>query len=262
MEQIERALRKSRQQRVAVMSNRNGFAAKARHSRGAAHTQTKCVTLAPEVLQKHRIVTMEAHNAVTDIYRALRAKVLQELTLRGKRTIGITSANRDEGKTLTAVNLAIAMAMDVNRTILLVDADLRNPSVAHCFGIEPALGVSDHLVGGATIADCLIHPRIQRLTIFPARSRIGNSAELLSSPQMTMMTQELKDRYADRIVIYDLPPLLSGGDAIGFLPSVDATLLVVRDGVARTGHVRQALELLAGHDLIGTILNATPTKAE
>jgi Mrp family chromosome partitioning ATPase len=83
----------------------------------------------------------------------LRAQVLQALEARDKTTIGITSANHGEGKTLTAVNLAIAMAMDVNHNVLLVDADLRSPGVASCLGLEPALGVSDYLIGNAAIAD-------------------------------------------------------------------------------------------------------------
>ena len=146
--------------------------------------------------------------------------------------------------------------MDVNHTVLLVDANLRNPGVAECLGFQPELGLSDYLTGDAEIADCLIHPKIDRLFILPARNRIVNSAELLSSPQMLHLASELKARYADRLIIYDLPPILTVGDTIGFLPALDATLLVARDGVTRATDLVHALEILAGYNLIGTVLNS------
>jgi protein-tyrosine kinase len=256
MEQIERALQKSRDQRRGAVRHQNGTLAKIDRLKPSEHTQTRCVSLTPALLHEHRIVTAELHHPVTDVYRSLRAQVLQALNARGKTTVGITSANYGEGKTLTAINLAIAMAMDVNHNVLLVDADLRNPGVAKCLGLEPALGISDYLTGAVAIADCLIHPRIERLTVLPAKNRIGNSAELLTSPQMVDLARELKARYADRLIVYDLPPILSVGDAIGFLPTIETTLLVVRDGATRVADLNRALELLGGYNLIGTVLNA------
>jgi capsular exopolysaccharide synthesis family protein len=255
MEQIERALRKSREQRKSTIWVRDGVMANIKRAPESADAKMQCVSLTPSLLQAHRIVTTEVQHPVTDVYRSLRAQVLQSLNSRGKTTIGVTSAKHGEGKTLTAVNLAIAMAMDVNHTVLLVDADLRNPGVADRLGIDPKLGLSDYLTGKAALAECLVCPGIERLTILPARSRIGNSAELLASPQMAHLASELKERYVDRLVIYDLPPILTVGDSIGFLPSLDATLLVVRDGATRVAEVNHALELLHSN-LIGTVLNA------
>jgi exopolysaccharide/PEP-CTERM locus tyrosine autokinase len=222
----------------------------------ADQAHTKSISLTPALLRAHRIITTEVQHPVTDVYRSMRAQVLQALHSRDKTTIGITSANHGEGKTLTAINLAIAMAMDVNHTVLLVDADLRNPGIANYLGIDPTFGLSDYLTGTAALADCLLHPRIDRLTLLPARSRVGNSAELLSSPQMLYLASELKERYPDRLIVYDLPPILTVGDAIGFLPAIDTTLLVVRDGATRATDLNHALQLLAGCNLIGTVLNA------
>ena len=203
------------------------------------------------------MIAGQVHGPLTDLYRSLRAQVLQTLAQIGKTTLGITSANHGEGKTLTAVNLAIAIAMDVKHTVLLVDADLRAPAVARYLGIRATLGLSDYLAGEAEVANCLLHSDIERLSILPARSHVGNSAELLASPRMLHLSRELRGRYPDRIVIYDLPPLLPVGDTIGFLPSVDATLLVVRDGATRVSELTRAVELLSDHRLIGTVLNAT-----
>jgi exopolysaccharide/PEP-CTERM locus tyrosine autokinase len=214
------------------------------------------VCLDPSVLESNRIIAGQRNGTLTDVYRSLRAQVLQTLSQRRKTTLGVTSANHREGKTLTAINLAIAMAMDVKQTVLLVDADLRGPAIAHYLGLVPAVGLSDYLTGKAEIANCLIRSQVERLSILPAGSNAGNSAELLASPRMLQLAVELKRRYPDRIVIYDLPPLLPGGDAIGFLPSVDATLLVVRDGATRSTELTRAIELLADRTLIGMVLNA------
>lgn len=226
------------------------------NSKGALPSKTRKVHLDAAVLRQHRIIAGQVHDPLTDLYRSLRAQVLQTLAQIGRTSLGITSATHGEGKTLTAVNLALAIAMDIKHTVLLVDADLRMPAVARYLGIRPTLGLSDYLTGKAGIPECLLRADVERLSILPARSHVSNSAELLTSPRMTQLATELKTRYPDRIVIYDLPPLLSVGDTIGFLPSVDATFLVVRDGATRTIELTRAVELLSDHKLIGTVLNA------
>jgi Mrp family chromosome partitioning ATPase len=207
-------------------------------------------------LERNRVIATSLTHPVTDVYRSLRAQVLRGLARLDRTTLGITSAGPGEGKTLTAVNLAISIAMDVNQTVMLVDADLRDPGVASCLGFAPELGLDDYLAGRASIADCLVNPGIERLSILPTRGRAGNSAELLASPQMAQLARELKGRYPDRLILYDLPPLLTSGDTLGFLSSVEATLLVVREGVARAADLKRAAALLAEHNLVGTVLNA------
>lgn len=257
MEQVEQALRKAREQ---GQTTARGFFRRAwgrdRESASFAYTQTRTDHLVPEILERNRVVAAQFQHPLTDVYRTLRAQVLQALHHDGKTTIGITSTNPDEGKTLTAVNLAIATAMDENKTVLLVDADLREPGVAGCLGIDPLYGLEDYLTGTATITDCLVNPGIERLAILPAKTRMGNSAELLASSNMLQLVWELKTRYPNRLIIYDLPPVLTVSDTISFLPAIESTLLVVRDGATRTSDLSRALHLLANHNLIGTVLNA------
>src|SRR4030095_11799282 len=111
MEQIERALRKSKEQRRTTARLRNGAVARIKSSPADDEVQTRCVSLTPTLLRAHRIVTTAVQHPATDAYRSLGPKVLQALNSRAKTTIGITSSGHGEGKTLTAVNLAIAMAM-------------------------------------------------------------------------------------------------------------------------------------------------------
>ena len=258
MEPIEQALKKAREQRRAmgVPASSEGAIPNFGAPVAVAYTQTKVIPLKPTVLERNRVVATQLTHPVTDIFRSLRAQVLQGLTKLGKTSLGITSVGEGEGKTLTAVNLAIAIAMDVNQTVLLVDADLRNPGIAKCLGVKPDLGLSDYLSGRASVSECLINPGLERLSVLPSKDRVGNSAELLASPQMAQLARELKGRYPDRIIIYDLPPVLSVGDTLGFLPSVEATLLVVRDGAAKASDLKRVVSLLGEYNLIGTVLNA------
>ena len=162
----------------------------------------------------------------------------------------------NEGKTLTAINLAISLAMEVSYTVLLVDADLRHPNVHTYFGLEPEFGLSDYLVSDKPLQELLVHPAgIQGLVILPGGKPLINSAEMLNSPKMSRLVEELKTRYPSRIVLFDLPPSLTTADAVAFAPYVDAALLVVEEGKTSTQDAQRATELLKDTHLIGAVLN-------
>ena len=256
MERLEQALNKARSER----QNRNKLDTELLMRESAARplvrSDTRVVELNPKVLAKNHIIANQVDHQVTDVFRSLRAQVLRRLGKDGVSTLGITSLGEGEGKTTLAINLAIAISMDINQTVLLVDTDLRTPSVASCLGLEPAVGLADILAERATVAECLINPGLPRLCILPARDSIDNSAELLSSPQMLRLVHELRSRYADRVIIFDLPPMMTVADSIGFLPVLDATLLVVRDGTVQSADLKRMIGLLQEHNLIGTVLNA------
>jgi capsular exopolysaccharide synthesis family protein len=255
MERLEQALSKARSER----QNRNKLDTELLMRESAARplvrSETRIVELNPKVLAKNHIIANQVDHQVTDVFRSLRAQVLRRLGKNGVSTLGITSLGPGEGKTTLAINLAIAISMDINQTVLLVDGDLRTPSIASYLGFEPAAGLADILAERATVAECLVNPGLPRLCILPARDSIENSAELLSSPQMLRLVHELKSRYTDRIVIFDLPPLMTVADTIGFLPILDASLLVVRDGTVQSADLRRTMSLLQEHNLIGTVLN-------
>lgn len=256
MERLEQALSKARTER----QNRNRIDKELLLRESAARplvrSETAVVELNPKLLCKNHIIANQIDHDVTDVFRSLRAQVLRRLGKNGVTTLAITSLGQGEGKTTLAINLAIAISMDINQTVLLVDADLRTPSVAKYLGLEPKAGLADLLAGRATIPECLINPSLPRLCILPSRDSIDNSAELLSSPQMLRVVHELRSRYNDRVIIFDLPPMLTVADTIGFLPILDATLLVVRDGTVQGTDLKRMMGLLHEHNLIGTVLNA------
>ncbi len=221
----------------------------------AASRQSKQVAIAQEYLDGNRIVARQSRSLNADLFRILRTKVLQVMAKTGLRTIAITSPNYGDGKTTIAVNLALSLALDVKQTVLLVDLDLRNPDVHKYMGINPTVGLSDYILHDQPVFECMVKPAFDRVVVLPISQTMDNSSEMLGTPKMAQLAHELKTRYKDRLVIYDMPPLLAQDDAIAFLPHVDGVLLVIRDGVTHVNDLRHCMNALADSNLIGTILN-------
>lgn len=263
MDKLEKALIKAREQRETVQgAPSDGLvvptvsAQPMPQAKGApSSVQTKKVVVDDEALESSRIVARLNRSANADIFRILRTKVLQSMTRSKMNTIAVTSPNYGDGKTTVAVNLALSLALDLKQTVLLVDLDLRSPSIHTVLGIDPQVGLSDYFVRDAAVPDCLVKPAFDRIVVLPISQPIDDSSEMLASPKMAKLAHELKSRYPDRIVIYDMPPLLSQDDTIAFLPHVDGVLLVVRDGKTQVDDIRQCMNTLGNANLLGTVLN-------
>ncbi len=169
----------------------------------------------------------------------------------------ITSAMRNEGKTITSCNLACALAMEFDTTVLLIDVDLRAPSCHRVLGVKnPPKGLSDCLLHNTPITDCLIHTGIGKLSLLCAGSITEKSAELVTSKRMQDFLAEVKHRYPDRIIILDSLPLLPFAESRALSRMVDGVMLVVRENVTYKRHVETALEQLQDVPLMGIIYNA------
>lgn len=219
------------------------------------YTGTRVKPVSKRMLDKHRLIAGESYNSTADRYKMLRGQVLKRLSQSGARTLGIVSPNIGAGKSLTAANLAISMALDPNHTVLLVDFDLRRPIQHKFFDLSDGPTLADFFDGSAVLADCLVSPGIGHLVILPAGRPVANSSEVLASKRTADLVRELGSRYPDRIVIFDLPPLLVGDDALVVLDSIHSALLVVREGVSQAGEVQACLSMLESHKLLGTVLN-------
>lgn len=218
-------------------------------------TRTRAIGLSEDDLRARRIVTAHDDGPFAAAYKLLRTRVLQRLREAGFNFFGVTSPGAGEGKTLTAINLAISIAMELNQTALLLDLDLRGPGLCATLGIDRCPGLAEHLLDGASLEDVLLNPGLGRLALLPAGRRVAASAELLGSAQMAALIAELKGRYPDRILIADLPPLLDAADALAFAPRLETALLVIESGRTTSEAVERALHLLGGLPLIGTVLN-------
>lgn len=220
------------------------------------YDRTRVAETPASELAAHRLIAGGLRSEQADIYRMLRAQVLNGLSACGGTSVAICSSRGGEGKTLTAANLAISTAMDPNHTVLLADLDLRRPRVQEYFGLGTVeAGLCDYLEGTVELPEAMVNPGIDGLVLLPVRRGMLNSSELLSSARMFHLIAELKSRYHDRVVIFDLPPLLSSDDSMVVLPHIDTSLLVVREGSARAGEIARSLKLLENHNLIGTVLN-------
>ncbi|WKJ89042.1 CpsD/CapB family tyrosine-protein kinase [Methylomonas montana] len=226
-----------------------------------AYTQTRVHKPDQNLLKHNRIISAASPAKWLESYRMLRTRCLQQMDSMEWKTMAITSTGEGTGNSLTAANLAISMAMELDRTALLVDANFQNPSINQLFGIQPSLGLSDYLLNDSEISSMLINPGIERLVVLPAGKPLFNSTEMLRSPKMVRLVNELKSRYPSRIIIFDMPPILSHDDTLGFSPYVDCVLLVIDEGHTKTDELKHAASLLKDVNVLGTVFNkATDNK--
>jgi protein-tyrosine kinase len=209
-----------------------------------------------EILRARRVVFPDEQSAASDAYRMLRTQLLQRVRQRGSRVIGVASPADGDGKTLTSVNLALALAAEPNQTILLVDMDLRRPSVARVLGIPEERGVDAILQGEAGVDEVLWRPEgRERLVVIPSAPMPGSSSETLAGEVARVFLQEIRTRYADRLIVLDLPPVLLTDDVLMLAPHLDGVLLVISEQRTRREDLQRAQSLLAEVPQLGTVLN-------
>ena len=266
MERIKQALELARQEREQNGGKVTGSIARPKKGGQSVadaditYTNTRTISMPVHELREKRIIT-EQQNSISDAYRILRTQVLLRLNEKKWNTLAITSPGNGAGKSLTAINLAISLAREVDNTVLLIDANLRSPKLDKYFEFNSNYGLSDYLLEDKPLGDMLVHPEgIPRFVMLPAGRAIANSSEMLSSPKMQRLVEEVKHRYPSRIVIFDLPPMLESSDTLAFIPNVDATLMVIEEGKTLEAELRQAFELMQGNEVIGTVLNKAYTQ--
>jgi len=196
--------------------------------------------------------------SVAEEYRKLKS-LLVKLTKadRFRNTLMVTSAFASEGKSITAINLAVSLAQEFDHTVLLVDADLRKPSIHKYFGFEPKLGLTDCLTRGIDVGETLIKTGIGKLSILPYGKKVENPGELFSSLKMKSLIAEIKSRYPDRYIIIDTPPVLLFAETRTVSAIVDGIVFVVKEGAASVKEVNDALTALDKSNLLGIVYNET-----
>ena len=220
------------------------------------YSRTRSLDIPLAVLRQRRVMAAYDKGPFVDAYKILRTQVMHRLREHDWNVLGVTSPGHGEGKTLTAVNLAISLAMDTTQTVLLVDANLRSPSIHEVFGLKDCPGLADYLLDNQPVEDLLVHPGIGRFVLLPGGRAMSNSTEILTSPKMLTLVEECKHRYPSRIVIFDLPPLLHTADVLAFSPYTDALLLVVEEGNTTAEELQRALSLVKNsRPVLGTVLN-------
>jgi protein-tyrosine kinase len=203
----------------------------------------------------NRCVGLSTDSPELDFYKILRTQILQRTKPKGWNTVMITSTRPGEGKTLTAINLALTIAKAYNQTVLLVDCDLRQQKIYQYLGLHSDKGIVNYMLNGHQLNELIIWPKVEKLTLVSGGRTVSESAELLGSPRMKELVAEMKARYEDRYIIFDTPPLLSGDDALAFSPLVDGIVMVVQEGKTPIKEVQKAFGLIPKEKFLGFVLN-------
>ncbi|MGD0570325.1 MAG: polysaccharide biosynthesis tyrosine autokinase [Candidatus Sulfotelmatobacter sp.] len=202
------------------------------------------------------VTQVRPQSQMAESYRALRTSLLLSNLGAPPKVIMITSALPQEGKTTTSINCAVVLAQKGIR-VLLIDADLRRPSIHKTLGMGPRSGLSNVLTGSATLQQTITRsPILPNLSVLPAGTPPPNPAELLASPNMRDVLEELRGQY-DHIVV-DTPPTLSVTDAVVLSPRADAIVLVIRSGQTTKQALRRSRDILTqvNAKVSGVLLNA------
>jgi len=206
-------------------------------------------------MEANRILPQVTDQAALRAYKILRTRLLQRLSQNNLQSLAVTGTDSGQGKTLTSINLAIALAQDPNTEVLLVDLDLQRPMIGTYLGMTFKYGLGEYLTGEAELDQIIYSPGIERLAIIPNSVSFEHSSERLTGPRMLELQRFIAAERSRRIVIYDMPPLLLSDDVLTFAPQVDGLLLVVSEGHTARSSLKKSKELLAEMNLIGVVLN-------
>ena len=217
--------------------------------------QYRVAPVDPEAMERNHVLLRVHDVAISRAYKILRTRVLHRLQANNWHTLGITGTAAGEGKSLTAVNLALALAQDVNTWVTLVDLDLQRPQLGSYLGMTYEHGLTDYLSGQAELDQIVYDIGIKRLAVVPNATSVESSSELLRSPRMADFVNALEAQAPRRIVIFDMPPLMVTDDVLAFAPRVDSFLLVVSQGQTARRTLTNAKEVLAEVNLMGVVLN-------
>lgn len=271
MEKIKQALEMARKERlqqkafdksIQTVQELKKDRPKSKNVDEIVYSKTKVHSLDKDTLKRNRVLVDAENDEADTAYRMLRTQVLQKLVANEWNSLAVTSPGVDQGKTLTALNLAISLAREVNYTVLLVDFDLRRPGVHKCLDIKPQAGISDFLIHDTPLDQILVNPGIDRLVLLPGREALSNSSEMLKSKKVLQLVDELKSRYPSRLIIFDLPPILATDDALAFSPFVESIILVIEEGKTKQEEIEHSMKLLKETNFLGTVLNKSKERQQ
>ncbi len=270
---IEKALQKQREaQTLKKQATLNAPKSEATTSasvekvRPAARTQktdTPAFDIDFERLADNGLVTVDGgRTQINEEYREIKRKLIKNAfgplskTLNNSNIIMVTSARPSEGKTFTAINLALSIASEQDKTVLLVDADVLKPNVLNTFGLEGRKGLVEYLTSEVDdIADVLYPTNIDKLKIIPAGKSHHSTTELLASRKMHTTVDEFANRYPDRIVIIDTPPLIGINETAILANFAGQAVVVVEEGRSKLADIRYSVERLSSNMAIGFVVN-------
>lgn len=213
-------------------------------------------------LENKRIVSYLMKDTNYVPFNILRTKVNQAMMDSGWKSLAISSPNPGAGKTTIAINLAFSLARQKNFKVVLVDLDLRRPAIAKTMGINITTSIRQYLSGSVEISQCAVSVS-KNLVVLLNDQPVRGSSEMMLSDRGKGITSKIVEAFSPDIIIYDLPPMLSSDDTIGFLPFVDCGLIIVDDGGSKYSDVAKCdQQFSSATNLIGHVLNKSTDKAD
>ncbi|MCD4674900.1 MAG: polysaccharide biosynthesis tyrosine autokinase [Desulfobacula sp.] len=206
-------------------------------------------------LDTNLISALKPHSVVAEQFRNLKNNILFPEKGNPPRTIMVTSTSPGEGKSFVAANLAVSIAQNIDEYVLLMDCDLRAPSIDSMFGFGDVDGLSEYLSNTKPIATLLLNTFLDKLKILPAGHIPDNPSELLSSDQMKRLLHEVKLRYSDRYIIMDTPPPYVTSETSALARQVDGIILVVRQGHTRKQDIHDIIDIYGREKILGVVYN-------
>jgi len=204
----------------------------------------------------HIVALHDPKSATSEEYRKLKSSISRLTKQDGFRNVMmVSSCLSEEGKSITALNLAVALSRELDHSVLLIDGDLRRPSLHRYLGIRCKKGLTDCLIDDIEPASVIIRTDIDNLSLLPAGKRVDNPFELLSSRKMSELTKEMKYRYTDRYIIFDTPPILPFAETRLLGSLTDGMILVVREGTTSIEQIREAIAMLKDVTIYGIVYN-------
>jgi len=222
-----------------------------------APTFANVVTLDVAHLESKRIVAHDITDARSRSFDMLRTQVLQTMDMKSWQFLGVTSATEGCGKSVVSTNLALSIARQPERSVLLVDMDLQKPQAASCLGLNGDRGVLSFLQGKSNLQNSLVQCRIgkQELLVLPCETATLDSSEWIASRQMRGLLDEIRRDFRAWTVVVDLPPLLASDDVISLLPQLDCALFVVGAGKTTAEEIKECNRHLESTEVVRVVLN-------
>jgi capsular exopolysaccharide synthesis family protein len=206
-------------------------------------------------IDKNLVSLLDPHSYEAEQFKILRTNILYPISGKPPRSILVTSAFPAEGKSFVASNLAISIALNINKHVLLMDCDLRKPELHSRFGFRDSIGLSNYLTDETPLTSLLLKSEVDKLTILPGGPIPLNPSELMSSERMEALIKEVRSRYQDRLIVIDAPPPSMAAET-GFLSRhVDGIILVVKYGKTPKDQIADLIQSIGTDKIIGSVIN-------
>ncbi len=213
------------------------------------------ISVANHKMHQNLVSALNPQSFASEQFKQLRTSLLFPESGASPRTIMITSAFPEEGKSFVAANLALSIAYNINEHVLLMDCDLRRPSLHTLFGFDAVIGLTDYLTNGTPLDRVLLKSPVDKLTLLPTGTKVRNPSELLSSEKMSNLIKEVKSRYSDRYIIIDLPPPNFTAEAKALARQVDGILLVIQYGKTNREIINDLIKTVGKEKILGVVFN-------